>query len=208
MSRSREGPDSFGRQRRGGQCLLILLIIYNIFLVYDYFTIGKLRGQIFWFSRPRSPQSESTSLEASLHAMVKANRTASRPPNKSKLGSGKPRPSGSKANAAGYAKRHSNKAKTAHGIQSSDVYEYAPELSRRSKVTLDLDHDEAAEYGVGIDGDNDEERDALRARLIGENGENEMIESGDDEEVDSDAAFEESDEDRFAGFFSSKVWLS
>ncbi|KAF9461892.1 Utp14 protein-domain-containing protein [Collybia nuda] len=135
--------------------------------------------------------------------MVKANRTSERPPAKSKLGSGKPRPSVSKANAAGYAKRHSKKAKTALG-QSSDVYEYTPDLSRRSKVKLDLDHDEAAEYGVGVDGDNGEEMDESRARLIGENGEDEMIDSGDDEEIDSDAAFEESDEERFAGFFSSK----
>lgn len=139
--------------------------------------------------------------------MVKSSRKSGRPTNKSNLVLGKLRPSGSKANAAGYAKRHSKKVKTAHGLQSSDVYEYAPELTRRSKVKLDLDHDEAAEYGVGVDGDNDEERDELRARLIGENGENEMIDSGDDEEIDSDAAFEESDEDRFAGFFSSKVSL-
>ncbi|RDB24478.1 Uncharacterized protein C57A7.06 [Hypsizygus marmoreus] len=130
--------------------------------------------------------------------MVKAHKPSSRT---TKSSSDKPRPSGSKANAAGYAKRHSKKA--AFGL-STDVYEYAPEASRRSKVTLDLDREEAAEYGVGIDGDNDEGREELMARLIGENGEDEMIDSGDDEEVDSDAAFEESDEDRFAGFFSAK----
>ncbi|KAG6919847.1 hypothetical protein DXG01_015552 [Tephrocybe rancida] len=114
----------------------------------------------------------------------------------------KPRPSNSKANAAGYAKRHSKKAKTLNGL-SSDVYEYAPEPTRRSKVALDLDREEAAEYGVGLDGDN-EAREELRARLIGENGDDEMIDSEDDEEIDSDAAFEESDEERFAGFFSAK----
>lgn len=134
--------------------------------------------------------------------MVKANRTSSRPNKKSGSSSNKPRPSGSKANAAGYAKRLSRKPKA--GL-ASDVYEYAPEISRRAKVTLDLDREEAAEYGVGMDGDNDEDREEMRARLIGENGDNEMIDSGDDEEIDSDAAFEESDEDRFAGFFSSKV---
>ncbi|KAG5644967.1 hypothetical protein DXG03_007339 [Asterophora parasitica] len=107
-----------------------------------------------------------------------------------------------KINAAGYAKRQSRKAKNINGL-SSDVYEYAPEATRRSKITLDLDHDEAAEYGVPLDGDN-EAREELRARLIGENGDDEMIDSGDDEEIDSDAAFEESDEERFAGFFSAK----
>ncbi|KAG5724388.1 hypothetical protein E4T56_gene16087 [Termitomyces sp. T112] len=124
----------------------------------------------------------------------------------SRLGSltklGKPRPSHSKANAAGYAQRHSKKAKALKGL-GSDVYEYAPEATRRSKVALDLDRDEAAEYGVGLDGDN-EAREELRARLIGENEDAEMIDSADDEEIDSDAAFEESDEERFAGFFSIK----
>ncbi|KAG6856329.1 hypothetical protein H0H87_005530 [Tephrocybe sp. NHM501043] len=123
-------------------------------------------------------------------------------PSGSNARSGKPRPSTRKANAAGYAKRHSRKAKTLNGLDS-DVYEYAPEAARRSKIALDLDRDEAAEYGVGLDGDN-EAGEELRARLIGENGEDEMIDSDDDEEIDSDAAFEESDEERFAGFFSAK----
>lgn len=43
------------------------------------------------------------------------------------------------------------------------------------------------------------------ARLINELDDDEAIDSADDEEVDSEAAFDESDEDRFAGFFSSKV---
>jgi U3 small nucleolar RNA-associated protein 14 len=135
--------------------------------------------------------------------MVKANRTLN-PKNRFQSSSRTSRPSGKTANATGYAKRQARKPKSIHGL-SSDVYEYAPEVLRRSKITLDLDQDEAAEYRVGIDGGNDEDREELRARLIGENGENEGIESGDDEEIDSDAAFEESDEERFAGFFSSKV---
>ena len=135
--------------------------------------------------------------------MVKAHKN-------SRLGSNsqpkKPRPSHSKANAAGYAKRHSKKAKAINGL-GSDFYEYAPEATRRSKVALDLDRDEAAEYGVGLDGDN-EAREELRARLIGENGDSEMIDDADDEEIDSDAAFEESDEERFAGFsFANKVCI-
>lgn len=44
-----------------------------------------------------------------------------------------------------------------------------------------------------------------RARLIGELDDDEKIDSADDEELDSDAAFNESDEERYAGFFSSKV---
>ncbi|KAK0194413.1 Utp14-domain-containing protein [Armillaria mellea] len=105
-----------------------------------------------------------------------------------------------KFNAAGYAKRQARKEKEKETAPSEDVYEYAPDAVRRSKVTLDLDRDE--DFGGIPDGD--DEREQLRARLVGENEDDEMIDSGDDEDIDSDAAFEESDEDRFAGFFSSK----
>ncbi|TFK39375.1 Utp14 protein-domain-containing protein [Crucibulum laeve] len=136
--------------------------------------------------------------------MVKTIKGSSRPAGKGNNNkSFKPIPSASKANAAGYAKRHSRKEQTL-GSNSTDVYEYMPEKSRRSKVGLDLDRDEAAEFGVGLDGANEEEREALRARLIGENEDEEMIGSEDDEDIDSDAAFEESDEERYAGFFSNK----
>ncbi|KAK0451758.1 Utp14-domain-containing protein [Armillaria borealis] len=103
-----------------------------------------------------------------------------------------------KFNAAGYAKRQARKEKET--APSEDVYEYAPDAVRRSKVKLDLDRDEDFS---GIP-DGDDEREQLRARLIGENEDDEMIDSEDDEDIDSDAAFEESDEDRFAGFFSRK----
>ncbi|KAK0223862.1 Utp14-domain-containing protein [Armillaria fumosa] len=122
---------------------------------------------------------------------------ASRRPNMTK----KPhRKADSKAkfNAAGYARRQARKEKET--APSEDVYEYAPDAVRRSKVTLDLDRDE--DFGGIPDGD--DERQQLRARLIGENEDDEMIDSEDDEDIDSDAAFEESDEDRFAGFFSRK----
>ncbi len=98
-----------------------------------------------------------------------------------------------KFNAAGYAKRQARKEKET--ALSEDVYEYAPDAVRRSKVKLDLDRDE--DFGGIPDGDG--EREQLRARLIGENEDDEMIDSEDDEDIDSDAAFEESDEDRFAG---------
>ncbi|KAG6818499.1 hypothetical protein H0H93_004542 [Arthromyces matolae] len=110
-------------------------------------------------------------------------------------------PSKKKANAAGYAKRHSKKAQTLNGV--SDIYEYAPASVRRSKVALDLDREETSGLGIGLDGD-EETTDQLRARLIGEDGDDEGIASEDDEEIDSDAAFEESDEERFAEFFPNK----
>lgn len=73
-------------------------------------------------------------------------------------------------------------------------------------MTLDIGRNEEYEYAGGnIDDADEDERAELRARLIGENQDDEEIASDDDEEIDSDAAFEESDEERFAGFFSSKV---
>lgn len=108
------------------------------------------------------------------------------------------------ANIAGYEKRLAKKGKQP---ASHDVYEYVQGKARRSKVGLDLDREEALEYGVGLDGANDEddEPENMRARLIGENEDDEQVASDDDEEIDSDAAFEESDEERFAGFFSKKA---
>jgi len=114
---------------------------------------------------------------------------------------GNKRPNSHKANATGYAKRHSLKAKTLAGL--SDVYEYAPDSKiRRSKVALDIGRDEAAEIGLrrGGNGSDDEGTDEdmrMKARLIGEG---DVIDSGDDEDIDSDAAFEVSDEERFADF--------
>ncbi|KAL0952160.1 hypothetical protein HGRIS_008776 [Hohenbuehelia grisea] len=111
----------------------------------------------------------------------------------------KPRPSASKANAKGYARRHSRKAQSLNVARDTDVYEYQPEKSRRGKVALDLDRDELQGFG-GLDEDDDQGNTALRARLIGEDMENEQIASDDDEEIDSDDAFEESDDERFVGF--------
>ena len=48
----------------------------------------------------------------------------------------------------------------------------------------------------------------MKPRLVGENDDDMGIAEEDDEEIDSDEAFEESDEERFAGFsFSQKVCL-
>ncbi|TEB18561.1 Utp14-domain-containing protein [Coprinellus micaceus] len=113
----------------------------------------------------------------------------------------------SKANAqAGFAKRQSKKDKREReDIQ--DVYEYVQEKTRRGKVRMDLDKDEAMEFG-NLNEIDDSQREALRARLIGENDDDEKIDSEDDEELDSDAAFEESDEERFAEFFPKRKKVS
>ncbi|KAJ7914854.1 Utp14-domain-containing protein [Mycena leptocephala] len=113
-----------------------------------------------------------------------------------------------KANAAGYLKRHSTKTATP---RLEDVYELVEnEGGRRSKgkgkkprrETVDLEYD----YGEdGADGrDEDPEDDERREpRLFGEG---DMIDSEDDEEIDSDAAFEDidGDADGFAGVFGRK----
>ncbi|KAF8645236.1 hypothetical protein AX16_008063 [Volvariella volvacea WC 439] len=139
--------------------------------------------------------------------MVKVNSTKRRTGRQPRPSISKTRQSTKKANAAGYAKRVSRKAQgpTQKGSMADDVYEYAPEDVRRSKIRLDLDKDEATDWGVGPDGEIQGDRDKLRARLIGENDENERIDSEDDEEIDSDAAFEESDDEEYAGFFKKNV---
>ncbi|KAI9454907.1 Utp14-domain-containing protein [Lactarius psammicola] len=80
----------------------------------------------------------------------------------------------------------------------SDVYEYQSQKVRRANIPLSLDKEEANEHG--FDSDGDLVANVRKPRLIGESVEDEEIPSEDDEELDSDAAFEESDEERFAGF--------
>lgn len=116
------------------------------------------------------------------------------------------RPSSKTANVAGYAKRKSSKSKT--GNNASDVYEYEQDRVRRSKVKLDYERDEL--HGVAGDAsgtENDEDQPTeLRARLIGENDGDDGLGEDDDEDIDSDAAFDESDEEQFAGYdFSRKL---
>ena len=116
------------------------------------------------------------------------------------------KPSSKKSNALGYAKRQSRYSNK--GLR--DVYEYAPDAKiRRSKVSLDVGRDEA-DLVDGHGGSEDDGSDGggvedmrMRAHLIGEG---EEIDSDDDEDINSDAAFEESDEERFVGMgFSDKV---
>lgn len=110
-----------------------------------------------------------------------------------------------KSNIAGYAKRKSLKGKTL--ADASDVYEYQPEKVRRAKVKLLLEKDELQDGGKD---DSDAEGSVsrrARPRLVGEVDEDDRIGSDEDEEIDSDAAFDESDEEQFAGlnFSRSKV---
>jgi len=129
---------------------------------------------------------------------MKAYRKPSIPPRSNKLVK-----SISKANAEGYARRLARKTRAS--ASSTDVYELVQEKTRRSDILLDLDRNEVRESGVSYNEAKEEQKEALRARLIGENVDDEEIPSGDDEEIDSDDAFEDSDEERFAGFFLSKV---
>jgi U3 small nucleolar RNA-associated protein 14 len=109
---------------------------------------------------------------------------------------GRRRPSLHKGNAAGYLKRHARKSLPSKNV--SDVYEFEPENNRRSKISLDVGADEAR--NLAQDGsDEDEEDGRLKARLVGEQGDNDRIDSEDDEDVDSDAAFDESDDEKYAG---------
>lgn len=97
-------------------------------------------------------------------------------------------------------KRRANRLRNS---TQSDVYEYQSHKVRRAHISLSLDKDEAHEHGVSSDDDADS--NVRKPRLIGESVEDEDILSEDDEELDSDAAFEESDEERFAGFSFPKV---
>ncbi|KAG2144709.1 Utp14 protein-domain-containing protein [Suillus bovinus] len=135
----------------------------------------------------------------------------------SKPGPSKLRNSLKKSNASGYAKRQSQKSSnkgkaTVSFADVYDSYEYAPSKVRRAKIGLELDREEATDRhnyasddGIDLGGMGQEGREGLRARLLGENADDERVDSGDDEEIESDNAFEESDEEKFAGFdFSSK----
>jgi U3 small nucleolar RNA-associated protein 14 len=143
-----------------------------------------------------------------MSARLKSSRT-------SKPGLSKSRTSSKKSNAAGYAKRHAQKSSLKGKATASfdDVYEYAPSKVRRAKIGLELDEEEAVDRhryasddGVDLGGMGQEGREGLRARLLGEHKDDEQVDSGDDEDIASDDAFEESDEEKYAGFdFSSKV---
>ena len=119
---------------------------------------------------------------------------------KSSRSAGQPKQANKNANAVGYAKRQALRSK--RKARDDDVYEYAPEKKgeRRAKIKMDFDPEEIMDVGGA------EEREELRARLIGENSDEEGgVDSEDDEEIESDDAFDEEDDDRFAGFFTKKT---
>src|SRR5258707_4502011 len=97
-------------------------------------------------------------------------------------------------------KRRANRLRNS---TQSDVYEYQSHKVRRAHISLSLDKNEAHEHGAASDDEIDS--NVRKPRLIGENVEDEDIPSEDDEELESDAAFEESDEERFAGFSFPRV---
>ena len=124
-----------------------------------------------------------------------------------------------KSDAAGYAARKARKPSLPN--PSGDIYEHIQPKNRRSRIQASFTRDEltelGAENGFDPDGADDDVRERMRARLVGEfddDDEPTMKRGGDDdeeeedEELDSDVAFDEEDEDRFAGFFSAKVCLS
>ncbi|KAF8592755.1 small-subunit processome [Ramaria rubella] len=108
-----------------------------------------------------------------------------------------------KARAAEYYKRRSRKAEAA---STGDVYEYFSGKNKRSAVILSLDKDETMGLGPeNVDDGIQADRDALRTHIMSMGDADGVVNSEDDEEIESDDAFEESDEERFAGFsFSNK----
>ena len=108
-------------------------------------------------------------------------------------------------NAIGFTRRQARK-KARQSTSVDDVYEFHPEKVRRSKVALRLTKGELAELGRNDPSDSGDDNDQSKPRLIGLNSDDEGLDSEDDEDIDSDAAFGESDEETFAGYqFTRKV---
>ncbi|PVF96712.1 Utp14-domain-containing protein [Serendipita vermifera] len=108
-----------------------------------------------------------------------------------------------KANIAGFEKRMARKPQMKNST-GMDVYEYNEKEGRKGKsranITLDLSKEEAREYGVWDDEENEpDDLEKMRLKLKMGDEEN-VIDSDDDEDIDSDAAFGESDEERFANY--------
>jgi hypothetical protein len=115
-----------------------------------------------------------------------------------------------KANIAGFEKRMARKPQMKNS-SNMDVYEYNEKEGRKGKsranITLDLSKEEAREYGIRDDEENElDDIEKMRLKLKMGDEEN-IIDSDDDEDIDSDAAFGESDEERFASY-NLKVCIS
>jgi len=107
-----------------------------------------------------------------------------------------------KSNAVGFSRRQAHK-KSRQSTSLDDVYEFQQEKVRRSKVALRLTKEELAELGRNKASDSEDDGhqgDQPQPRLIGQNSDDERVDSEDDEDIDSDAAFGESDEETFAGY--------
>jgi len=113
-------------------------------------------------------------------------------------------------NASGYKKRQERKK---NNVQMDDLYEFSAAKNKRAGITLDMDREERAGYDPSRNGATDEDdldvgmetlRRKISASMEGDVG---IVESEDDEDIDSDEAFEgESDEERFGNFkFAHKV---
>jgi U3 small nucleolar RNA-associated protein 14 len=94
-----------------------------------------------------------------------------------------------------------------------NVYEYnSGKKHRRAAVDLKLGKEDEADYQSDSKPDDEDSAiEKMKARLVKlVQEDNVELGSDDDDEIDSDAAFEESDEERFAGFTfqSNKVHLS
>ena len=116
--------------------------------------------------------------------------------------SARPRqPAESSSNARGYAKRKERKPSTS--LDPADAYEYAAEKNRRAGVELDLGRDDQARGHGGSDEDSDGDGvdldDNLRAK-IARRIQEDHVRSEDDEDIDSDDAFDDEDEQRFGSY--------
>lgn len=108
-------------------------------------------------------------------------------------------------NANGFAKRRANTKKSGP-TSLDDVYEYTTSKNKRAAVKLTHDRVEL----VGLDHNNEDNEmsgvniQAIRSRILNLEDADDVINSDEDEEIDSDAAFEESDAEEFAGFSFAK----
>jgi U3 small nucleolar RNA-associated protein 14 len=113
-----------------------------------------------------------------------------------------------KSDAIGFSRRQARK-KVRPSTSVDDVYEFQPEKVRRSRVALRLTKGELAELGrddASDPGVGKHPGDQPQPRLVGQNSDDEGMNSEDDEDIDSDAAFGESDDETFAGYgFTRKV---
>ncbi|KAF8131451.1 Utp14-domain-containing protein [Boletus edulis] len=108
-----------------------------------------------------------------------------------------------------FSKKHPDRRKDKGEARTiDDVYEYAPSKVRRAKVALSLDRHEidgrrhTSDDEMDLAGLGQGAMEKLRARLIWDDEDGDAggrVDSEDDEDIDSEDAFEESDRDEFAG---------